>query len=142
LTETGNTSAGCAPYPYSAGTESTSAGDFARFFKPLNYQTNAQAVWDTTFLYTGNTIPPVYMDLDGDTVLDGEGNPVPRPEFQLMPCDSTWYTNNGTFIGPPNSDGVPNPYACLISAVKGKKVGSSNSAIYSVYVYGDAVMRR
>jgi hypothetical protein len=130
---TGNPVAtGCAPYPYSATTGLDDQDrPYAQFNKPLDFEPNAQAIWETTFLYSGNAIPPVYMDLDGDD----------RGEFQLEPCQASWYTS-GTFVGPLTSDGVPNPFACLISATKGKNIGSSKSAIYSVYVYGDATMRR
>ena len=131
LTPGGSVTTGCAPYPYSATTGLDDEDrPYAQFNKPLDVEPNAQATWETTFLYSGNAIPPVYMDLDGDH----------RGEFQLEPCQASWYTN-GAFVGPLSSVGVPNPSACLISVTKGKNVGSSKAAIYRVYVYGDARLR-
>ena len=119
LTPGGSVTTGCAPYPYSATTGMDGEDrPYAQFNKPLDVEPNAQATWETTFLYSGNAIPPVYMDLDGDTDLDGDD----RGEFQLEPCQASWYTN-GAFVGPLSSVGVPNPSACLVSVTKGKNVG-------------------
>lgn len=139
LTSGGSVTTGCAPYPYSATTGlDDESRPYAQFNKPLDVEPNAQATWETTFLYSGNAIPPVYMDLDGDK--DPLNQNQDRGEFKLEPCQASWYTN-GVFVGPPSSVGVPNPSACLMSVTKGKNVGSSKAAIYTVYVYGDARLR-
>jgi hypothetical protein len=142
LTETGTSTGPCAAYPYSATTGTDQDGrPFAEFNKPLNFEENAQATWETTFKYSGNVtdpipgtkpgLPKVYMDLDGDT----------RGEFELLWCDPSWTDSAGVFVGPPNLAAVTAPHACLVSAVSGPKFGSSKSAVYAVYVYGDAKLR-
>jgi hypothetical protein len=142
LTDQGTSTDACTAYPYSGTTGINQLGQpFAQFNKPLDFEANAQAIWETTFTYSGNVadpipdtrpgLPKVYMDLDGDDT----------GEFELTWCDSSW-TVSGVFVGPPNLSAVTNPYACLVSAVAGPKVGPSKSAIYTAYVYGDAQLRR
>lgn len=118
----------CAAYPYSTSTGTDGTGSFARFTKPLNFETASQAIWTTTFLVPGGTIPPATMDLE-----EGLG---PQP---LLACDASWYDGSGVFQGPPAQPSIAT--ACLISVVKGKGGGSSKPVTYTVYVYGDARLR-
>jgi hypothetical protein len=120
----------CVAYPYSASTGVENGKSFAEFVKPLDFQPNSQALWVTTGVYTGSTIPTPTMDLDGISTDDG-GLP-------LDPCDPTWYDDSGAFIGPESTDDVSSPFACLVSAEKGKGGGSTKTAVFSVYVFGDA----
>ena len=49
----------CPPYPYTATTGLTSDGKpLAEFKKPLSYETNAQAIWQNTFLYRATPCRP------------------------------------------------------------------------------------
>lgn len=118
----------CAAYPYSTSTGRDGAGSFARFTKPLDFETKSQAIWTTTFLVPGGTILPATMDLE-----EGLG---PQP---LLDCEDSYYSASGVFVGPPTQPTVAT--ACLISVVKGKGGGSSKPVTYTVYVYGDARLR-
>ncbi len=118
----------CVAYPYASSSGVDSNGkSYVEIVKPTDFQANSQATWVTTGTYTGGTIPTPTMDLTGDS----------QGAFPLTACDATWYDSSGVFTGP-TAEPDTNPFACLISVAKGKGGGSVKTAIYSVYVFGDA----
>jgi len=128
----------CSPFPYSSRTGKEADGTvFAEFTKPLDYQTKAQALWTTTFVVGGgtNTPPPPI-----DVVLDQlNGPPVPFPD--LKACDSGYFdASTGLFKEPVTVTPESDPFACLVSAVRGSGK-LSKSVTYTAYIYGDAGMR-
>jgi hypothetical protein len=118
----------CVAYPYSSSSGVDSNGkSYVEIVKPDDFQPDSQATWVTTGTYTGGTIPTPTMDLTGDTI----------GAFPLLACPADWYDSSGVFqisLAAPDT----NPFACLISVAKGKGGGSVKTAIYSVYVFGDA----
>jgi hypothetical protein len=119
--------AACSAYPYSTSTGAQGSGAFARFTKPLDFETGSQAIWTTTFLIPGGTIPPVTIDLE-----EGAG-----PQT-LLACPTSWYVD-GVFQGPTSLPSEAT--ACLVSVVKGKGGGSSKPVTFTVYVFGDAKLQ-
>lgn len=120
----------CVAYPYASSSGVDSNGkSYVEIVKPTDFQADSQATWVTTGTYTGGTIPTPTMDLTGDEI----------GAFTLQACNAAWYDSSGVFTGPTTTSPPPsNPYACLISVAKGKGGGSTKTAIYSVYVFGDA----
>ena len=126
----------CVAYPYVTSTGTLAKGKpFAKFTKPLEFQPTSQALWTTTFVLKGNTVPDIIVDLD----LPGGGTKTfdPLPDCN---ADSSWYDGSGQFIGPPEQPETPT--ACLVSGVRGTTTATKDLVTYQVYVYGDAVMRR
>ena len=120
----------CQPFPYSSRTGVDDDGRvFAEFTKPLDFETKAQALWTTTFVVGGgNSIPPITLELD-------RVNAEPLIYPALGACPAAYFSDPTSFDPPTD------PYACLVSAVRG--TGKlSKSVTYTAYVYGDATMRR
>lgn len=122
----------CTAYPYATSTGPTTTGAFARFVKPLDFETSSQAIWTTTFimpkaLIKPNQVPRVTMDLSA-----AEDDP-----RVLTQCATDWYSSDGSFVGPGTQ---PPTSACIISYTVGKG-GKTLPVTFRVYVVGDAKMQ-
>jgi hypothetical protein len=124
----------CKPFAYSSRTGTDAQGAFAEFTKPLDFQTQAQALWTSTFPVAGggSTPPPIRVELD---VFGSTTKIIFDP---LLACPAAYVDSSGVFVGPSS---VPSaPTACLVSAVRG--TGKlSKTATYTAYIFGDAGMR-
>ncbi|MEO6790292.1 MAG: hypothetical protein ABI249_01330 [Ornithinibacter sp.] len=122
----------CTAYPYATSTGPTATGAFARFVKPLDFETSSQAIWTTTFimpkaLIKPNVLPRVTMDLSA-----AEDDP-----RVLTQCAADWYAKDGSFVGPGTQ---PAATACIISYTVGKG-RKALPVTFRVYVVGDAKMQ-